>query len=67
MTLSESYYQTIFTYSELISNSIHTSTSYYQIIVTTLDFEWTLEQTNISQAEYSQIKVRKVSIHTWNR
>ena len=67
MTLSESYYQTILTYSELISNSIHTSTSYYQIIVNTLDFEWTLEQTKISQAEYSQIKVRKVSMHTWNR
>ena len=57
MTLSESYYQTILTYSELISNSIHTPT----------ELLWTLEHIENSQTENSQVKVRKVSMHRWNR
>ena len=50
MTLSESYYQTILTYSELILNSAHTFTE--------------LLLNNSKQMENSQLRVRKISIHT---
>ena len=65
MTLSESYYQTRLTYSELISNSIYTSTkllpnnsNHFPEIL-----NGHLNEQN-SQAENSQLKVRKVSILT---
>ena len=69
MTLSESYYQTKLTYSALKSSSIHTFT---QLLPNNnrhffWESEWTLEQTKHSQTENSQLKMRKVSIHTWNR
>ena len=65
MTLSESYCQTILTYSKFISNSIHTFTELLPNNSKHLrEFEWTLEQTKNSQTENSLLKVRKVSIHT---
>ena len=66
MTLSESYYQTILTYSEPISNSIHTfrellpnnSKHFFESL------NGHLNKTKNSEKENSQLKVRKVSIHT---
>ena len=66
MTLSESYCQTIFTYSELISNSIHTfpellpnnSKHFFDSLTGHLNRQTILKQID------SQLKVRKVSIHT---
>ena len=69
MTLSESCYQAILTYLELISNSINTfqTQSYYQTIVNTfLRFEWTLEQTKNSHTENSQLKVLTYTHETDN-
>ena len=65
LTLSESYYQTILTYSELISSIIYTFT---ELLTNNSkhfrEFQWTLAQTENSKTENSQVKVRKVSIHT---
>ena len=66
MTLSESYYQTILIYSELISNSIYTVTELLpnnsKHFFGSLNGH--LNKTKNSQSENSQLKVRNVSIHT---
>ena len=62
MTLSENYHQTILTYSELISNNVHTLT--WLLPNNSKHFFETLEQTESSKTENSPVKVRKVSIHT---
>ena len=66
MTFSESYHQPILAYSELISNSIHTfkellpnnSKHFFKSL------NGHLNKIKNSEMENSQLKVRKVSIHT---
>ena len=68
LTLSESYYQTILTYSQLISNSIHTFTEL--LLNNSKHFFGSLNEHLNRQQLWnwnSQVKLRKISIHTWNR
>ena len=68
LTLSEGYCQTTLTYSELISNSIDTFTELLSNNSKHFfgSLSGHLNRQNSQMGNY-QVKVRKVSIHTWSR
>ena len=55
----ENSYHTIMTFSERLYQTVFTFSQ--------SSYELTLKQTENSQTENSQVKVRKISIHKWNR